>query len=172
MLEKWLTKKQILMLRGAIGMLLVGQIGAFVWVNYHDQNICKLSQPHSPYCDLTIAQTLTGESVEGIALSADGRTLVGGGGKTITVWHLPNQKPQYTLQGYANDNNDIALSADGQTMVSLGSSDNTIKVWNLATGKLKFKLKGHSEVVKAIVMTPDGQTIVSASLTRRLNSGI
>ncbi|MBD2513181.1 hypothetical protein H6G91_39530, partial [Nostoc muscorum FACHB-395] len=72
-------------------------------------------------------------NAEAIALSSDGHTLVGGGGKSFSVWHLPSQQPQLTLKGDANDIYDLALSADGQTLVS-GSLGKTIKVWNLATG--------------------------------------
>ncbi|MEH2320655.1 WD40 repeat domain-containing protein [Nostoc sp.] len=166
MLDNWLSKKQICLLRGVAVLIFLAQIGAFVWGSYRAMNICKLSQPHSPYCDLTVVQTLTGEA-SAIALGADGHTLVSSSNKTITVWHLPNQQPQLTLQGHTNNIYDLALDTDGKTLVS-GSFDKTIKVWNLATGKLKFTLKGHSEAVNAVVITPDQQTVVSASYDKTI----
>ncbi|MBC1294694.1 hypothetical protein GNF11_06755 [Nostoc sp. UCD122] len=143
MLDNWLSKKQIWLLRGVAIIIFLIQVGAYLWSSYRATNICKLSQPHSQYCDLTVVRKLSGVA-EAIALSSDGHTLVGGGGKSFSVWHLPSQQPQLTLKGDANDIYDLALSADGQTLVS-GSLDKTIKVWNLATGKLKFTLKGHLE---------------------------
>ncbi len=59
----------------------------------------------------------------------------------------------------------VALSADGQTLVSGGSydDDRTIKIWNLPTGQELCTLKGHSGSVRSLVLSPDGQTLVSGS---------
>ncbi len=45
------------------------------------------------------------------------------------------------LEGYSNGVGDVAVSPDGQTLVSSDSSD--IKVWNLRTGQLLRTLEGH-----------------------------
>lgn len=54
----------------------------------------------------------------------------------------------------------VALSADGQTLVS-GSEDNTIKVWDLKTGQVNHTLTGHTDSVRSLSLSPDGQTLAS-----------
>ncbi|NJO42895.1 MAG: protein kinase, partial [Cyanobacteria bacterium RU_5_0] len=51
-----------------------------------------------------------------------------------------------TLSGHSRPVNSVAISADGQTIVS-GSEDSTIKVWNLKTGELLQTLSAHSDTV-------------------------
>lgn len=67
-----------------------------------------------------------------------------------------------TLTGHANWVFSVAISPDGQTLVS-SSADKTIKIWQLATGKLLNTLAGHLEWVRSVAISPDGQLIVSGS---------
>jgi len=66
----------------------------------------------------------------------------------------------HTLTGHRDDVRDVAISPDGQTLVS-GSADKTIKTWNLSTGRLMYTLTGHTYYVASIAISPDGQTLVS-----------
>jgi len=67
-----------------------------------------------------------------------------------------------TLTGHSDSVGELAISPDGQTLVS-GSSDNTIKIWQLSTGRELRTLTGHSEDVRSVAISPDGQTLVSGS---------
>ncbi len=75
-----------------------------------------------------------------------------------------------TLTGHEGHVNSVAISPDGQTLVS-GSQDQTIKVWKLSTGKLVHTLTGYPYAVKGlafnpngqVAISPDGQTLVSGS---------
>ncbi len=67
-----------------------------------------------------------------------------------------------TLTDHEGSVDSIAISPDGQTLVS-GSVDQTIKVWNLSTGKLMRTLTGHEDSVDSVAISPDGQTLVSGS---------
>ncbi|QIR35753.1 protein kinase [Tolypothrix sp. PCC 7910] len=58
--------------------------------------------------------------------------------------------------------NSLAISADGETLVS-GSADKSIKIWNLKAGELKTTLTLHSNVVNSVAISPDSKTVVSAS---------
>ena len=81
-----------------------------------------------------------------------------------------------TLTGYSSEVYSLAISPDGQTLVSgcgdIVHEDDTIKIWNLATGTLLRTLKGHHHWVYAVAYapsagyanSPDGQTLVSGSL--------
>ncbi|MCT7983692.1 NB-ARC domain-containing protein, partial [Laspinema sp. A4] len=67
-----------------------------------------------------------------------------------------------TLTGHSGEVNAVAISGDGQRVVS-GSNDNTLKVWNLATGEEERTLTGHSDWVGAVAISGDGQRVVSGS---------
>jgi WD40 repeat protein len=73
-----------------------------------------------------------------------------------------------TLTGYSSEVYSLAISPNGQTLVSgcgdIVHEDDTIKIWNLATGTLLRTLKGHHHWVYAVAISPDGQTLVSGSL--------
>jgi WD40 repeat protein len=72
-----------------------------------------------------------------------------------------------TLEGHSNYINALAISSDGQTLVS-GSADKTIKIWNISTGQEVHTLKGHSNYVNALVISSDGQTLVSGSADKTI----
>ena len=67
-----------------------------------------------------------------------------------------------TLVGHSGSVWSVALSSDGQTLVS-GSEDKTIKIWNLNTGQVSRTLLGHSDAVRSVTLSPDGQILASAS---------
>ena len=75
---------------------------------------------------------------------------------------LENVSVVCTLTGHSKYVYSVAISPDGQTLVS-GSSDYTIKIWELSTGQLLRTLTGHSEPVWSVAISPDGQTLVSGS---------
>jgi WD40 repeat protein len=112
-----------------------------------------------------LVNTLTGHSgsVNSIAISQDGKTLVSGSGdNTIKIWNLDKEVLKSTLTGHSSSVNSVVISPDGKTLAS-GSGDNTIRVWNLGTGVLKFALTGHSGHVSCLANSPDGSTLVSGS---------
>jgi WD40 repeat protein len=47
------------------------------------------------------------------------------------VSRLANGKPLYTLRGHTGEVNDVAISPDGNLLVSVSSGDRTIRVWDL-----------------------------------------
>ncbi|GAB1538581.1 hypothetical protein NUACC21_12430 [Scytonema sp. NUACC21] len=80
---------------------------------------------------------------------------------TISI-HTENIFPIHTLTGHNDWVNAVALSSDGQYVVS-GSFDNTIKIWELATAKEIHTLTGHNHSVYAVALSSDGQYVVSGS---------
>ncbi len=129
---------------------------------------------HIPTGQLT--RTLVEHSrLYAVAISPDGQTLVGGNnGGTIQIWHLPTGKlirtlrahlyssVRRTLRGHSGSIKSVAISRDGQTLVSC-SSDETIKIWHLPTGQLTRTLEEDSlDGVSSVAVSPGGQTVVSA----------
>ena len=115
--------------------------------------------------NLTFLRTLGGHqsTVYSVALSADGTTLVSGGGdSTIKVWDLASGREVRSLAGHKSYVENVALSADGKTVVS-GSTDCTIKVWDLSSGRELRTLTGHRGSVACVALSGDGKTLVSGS---------
>lgn len=71
-------------------------------------------------------------------------------------------KVRRTLTGHRDIIESIAISPDGQTIVS-GSYDATIKIWSLRTGELQNTLKGHNNRITCVAISTDGQIIASGS---------
>ena len=119
-------------------------------------------------------RTLTGAgSINSLAISPDGQilasshTVMGSMGclfdTTIKIWQLSTGVELRTLTVDLNWwVHSVAISPDGQTLVSGG--DDTITIWDLSTGQELGILTGHSEhsdEVKSLAISPDGQTLVS-----------
>ncbi|MEH1900004.1 MAG: hypothetical protein V7L04_00900, partial [Nostoc sp.] len=62
--------------------------------------------------------------------------------------------------GHESDVNSVAISADGQTIVS-GGTDGTVRLWNLQGLPLVEPLRGHKGDVSSVAISADRQTIVS-----------
>ncbi|MBW4641412.1 MAG: caspase family protein [Goleter apudmare HA4340-LM2] len=76
-------------------------------------------------------------------------------------------KCSYTLTDHTDTVNCVAISSDGQTLVS-GSADKTIKIWSLKTGTHLYTLEGHTDIVSCVAISPDGQTLVSGSADKTI----
>jgi WD domain, G-beta repeat len=74
----------------------------------------------------------------------------------------------HQLAGYYSEVYTLAISADGQWLVSghgdITHVDDAVKVWRLSDGKLIHNLLGHSHWVYSVVLTADAETIISGSL--------
>ncbi|MDM9380794.1 serine/threonine-protein kinase [Chlorogloeopsis sp. ULAP01] len=97
-------------------------------------------------------------SVLSVAFDPHGKTIVSNSGNTIKMWSLATGQEIYTLKGHTGRVNIIAMTLDGQTLVS-GSEDKTIKLWNLARGQEIRTLDGYFNSVRAFAISPDGKTL-------------
>ncbi len=76
---------------------------------------------------------------------------------------LQTAQEQNLLQGHTDSVWSVAVSPDGQRIVS-GSDDNTVRIWDAATGKpIGQPLQGHKASVFSVAVSPDAQRIVSGS---------
>ncbi|AFY41294.1 DnaJ domain-containing protein [Nostoc sp. PCC 7107] len=74
-----------------------------------------------------------------------------------------------TLQGHLGRVNAIAITPDGNTLVS-GSDDKQINLWNLKTGKWLYTFSGQAEAVLSLAISPDGKQIVSGCVDRKIST--
>ncbi|HEV7665509.1 MAG TPA: helix-turn-helix domain-containing protein [Chloroflexota bacterium] len=138
--------------------------------------------------DRTLVAKLTGHTggVRSVALSADGQLLASGSEDgTIRLWETPFGNPLSgtlsagrgaapaaggqllaTLQGNTGQVWAVALSADGQLLVS-GSENGTIHLWqapfvgHAAGGQPLATLHGHIGAVWTVALAADGQRLAS-----------
>ncbi len=82
--------------------------------------------------------------------------------KTVIAPKTENWRCAYTLNQHSDAVKCIAISADGQTLVS-GSADCTIKIWNVNTGAQLGTLEGHTDAVNCLAIAGDGKTLASGS---------
>lgn len=67
-----------------------------------------------------------------------------------------------TLSGHTDAVWSVALSADGQTLVS-GSQDDTIRVWNPTSGELRRTIVANAGSVRSVSISADGQTLATGN---------
>jgi WD40 repeat protein len=79
---------------------------------------------------------------------------------TIRLWSLPDGNHLKTLTGHTALVRSLAISPDGQVLVSV-SWDKTIRLWSLPDGNHLKTLTGHTAYVTSLAISPDGKLLVS-----------
>lgn len=76
--------------------------------------------------------------------------------------HLETANFSHTLTGHSGKVSSVAISSDGETLVS-GCTDKTINIWNLNTGKLLRTITGNTEAVSSVAVSPSGNYLAVGS---------
>lgn len=107
----------------------------------------------------------------GVAFSADGRAvLTGGADNKARTTTGPNPdgtaspdtlKPGKEYLGHTDAVTDLALTADGKTLVT-GSDDRTVRVWSVEKATQLRLFQGHMAGVTAVAVRADGRQAASA----------
>lgn len=108
---------------------------------------------------LQVLEGYQGDDISAIALSPNGKILVGSGlnaasgfcRATVTMWELPSGEVRRTF----GSENYVAISPDSQILVSHGGK--SIQLWNLQTGELLHSLQTEIRIVSAAAISPDGK---------------
>ena len=81
---------------------------------------------------------------------------------SIYILNSKTYKWVNSLEGHADDINNIAYSHCGKFLVS-ASSDNTARTWDSKTGRLINELIGHTDRVNSAIFSPDNKYIITTS---------
>jgi WD40 repeat protein len=97
-----------------------------------------------------------------VAFHPQGRLLATGHirSSAVTLWTLPEGRPQGALEGHALTVSDLAFSRDGRRLVS-ANWDGTAQVWDLAAGRLRTTLAGHQGSLYALALSRDGRRLAT-----------
>ena len=115
--------------------------------------------------------------ITSIAIDKSGRFLAAGNREfSVDVWDLgklndsisltspdfEESEPLHTLKGHSNNVTCVAISPDGQKILS-SSDDYTAIIWDLTTGKKLSILKGRDYKVKYVNFCDDGNTMMTGT---------
>lgn len=97
--------------------------------------------------------------VTAILTKADGSFVTANGNGTLQRWDNLGNPTGGPITGHGDTVRDLAIAADGETLVS-ASADGTVRLWNVDGSPKLEPLTGHTGPVTAIATLPDG-TLVS-----------
>jgi WD40 repeat protein len=101
-----------------------------------------------------------------LAFSADGKRLAAAGAdKVLRLYDVATGKELRQFRGHTAEVNSVALSADGKTLASGGTSgDATARLWDADTGNPLRPLHSPNRggLVSAVAFTPDGKSLLVA----------
>jgi WD40 repeat protein/serine/threonine protein kinase len=109
---------------------------------------------------------LTGHQgeVHALAMSLDGsRILAGCGAQDAVVWLGDTRGASIALPPLDNAANALAISDDGDVLLSGSILENVARVWDGVTGEQRLTLSGHSRGVTSLAMNADGAYFVTGS---------
>jgi WD40 repeat protein len=122
--------------------------------------------------DRSLVRRLGGHkgSVNDLAFTSDGATLVAGAGQPgvageVRIWNVSTGQLVRTIDGHKDAVYSVAVSPDGATLAT-GSYDQQIKLWSLRDGKELRTLSGHNGCVFDLAFRNDGKVLASASADR------
>jgi WD40 repeat protein len=81
---------------------------------------------------------------------------------TLKVWDVATGNVQQTIVGHDRPIGCMAISPDGQTIIS-GSDDRTVNIWNLHDGKLLHTLSGYERPILSVAFSADSRSIAIGS---------
>lgn len=100
-----------------------------------------------------------------LAFAPDGRTLaIPGRGNTVRLWDTASGAARGTVTAghHGRGLKNVALSADGHTLVTSSNSDPTIRVHRLTASRPRTTLRGHEGAyITDMAFGPDGRTVAA-----------
>jgi WD40 repeat protein len=97
----------------------------------------------------------------GLAVSADGRTVVVAEGPRARAFAVDDGEPLFFARSHRAVDT-ISFSNDGKLLLTAGG-ENTARVWDAATGDKLAALRGHAGTIMAAKFSPDNRLVITGS---------
>ena len=123
------------------------------------------AQGNPPQEPTTEGHRIVGDVANAVAFTPDGQLVAAGMSYgVIRIWRTGTDEQVQIFQGHDYAVRAIAISSDGQTLVS-ASADQTIKLWNLKTGALlrTIAIDATDGIVQTLLISVDGQRLATAT---------
>jgi WD40 repeat protein len=101
-----------------------------------------------------------------LALSPDGKRIVGGSRHNLKIWDTATGRELQTLEGHTKDVSSVALTSDGNQIVSAGE-DGALMVWDALTGKRVFTFK-RDHWILSVAVSRDGKRIAYGDMSKTI----
>jgi eukaryotic-like serine/threonine-protein kinase len=139
-------------------VLTATESGAHLWEVATGKHGATFSPPGKVY-----AAALSSDGRTALALTAEGKPS-GGGQTTVHRWDVRTGgelTPSFTFEDIASA---LALSPDGQTLVTPRGKDGILVLWDVRTGKSQGLLAVPRGGYQSLAYTPDGRALLTGSL--------
>jgi WD40 repeat protein len=107
-----------------------------------------------------------------LGFTPDGKTLVSGDGKLISLWDCAGKKLQGSFPGPAQP---MALAKDCKTLASAAAPKGLfdkppaeVVLWEVVSGNKRATLEGHRDGITCLAFSPDGTILASGSNDTRV----
>ena len=101
-----------------------------------------------------------------IVFSPDGELFAIAEDEEISLFSTATGEWLQTLEGHPKKVNDLAMSPDGKTLVSVSIAARDIRIWSLGTGALIGKLTQNIGPTNSVEFTPDGSLFITGSIAQ------
>jgi WD40 repeat protein len=109
-------------------------------------------------------------TVDGVALSPDGKLLATGGWEgVIKIWDPQTGRELRRLKEHLDGVHGLTFSHDGTRLVSGSNGREAAKVWDTSTWRVLATLPGRGSQFKSLVFSPDGRSLAAIPNDRLLH---
>ncbi len=127
------------------------------------QGLSRIFNKYSPSLEIKGHK----EVVTALAFSPDGNMLISGSDDgTIRAWDTTTGEQQYLCPGHIDEITDMAVTENGDTIISVESSNSYIQHWNIGTGH-QSSITFLNRLVSAEAVSPNATTLVMKDFRKK-----